>query len=98
MDVSTGHRLILKSDKGSIQCPNWSKDGKSLIYNGSEGLLYNYNIESGVTKQINSGSAVQNNNDHVISPDGKMIAISNYVGPKRKSTILSCRLKVRITQ
>ena len=84
MDVSTGHRMILKSEKGSIQCPNWSKDGQSLIYNSSEGLLYNYNIVSGVAKQINSGFAIQNNNDHVISPDGKMIAISNYVGPNRK--------------
>lgn len=87
MDVSTGHRLILKSEKGSIQCPNWSKDGKSLIYNSAEGLLYNYNIETGVTKQINSGFAINNNNDHVISPDGKKLAISNYVGPGKKSTI-----------
>lgn len=87
MDISTGHRMILKSEKGSIQCPNWTKDGKSLIYNSAEGLLYNYDIATGVTKKINSGPAIQNNNDHVISPDGKMIAISNYVGPKRKSTI-----------
>jgi TolB protein len=87
MDVNTGHRMILKSENGSIQCPNWSKDGKSLIYNSAEGLLYNYNIETGVTKQINSGFAIHNNNDHVISPDGKMIAISNYFGPKQKSTI-----------
>ena len=87
MDISSGHRMILKSEKGSIQCPNWSKDGKSLIYNSAEGLLYNYNIGSGIAKQINSGFAIQNNNDHVISPDGKMIAISNYVGPERKSTI-----------
>lgn len=87
MDISTGHRVILKSEKGSIQCPNWTKDGKSLIYNSAEGLLYNYSIASGVTKQINSGPATQNNNDHVISPDGKMLAISNYVGPQRKSTI-----------
>jgi Tol biopolymer transport system component len=87
MDISTGHRMILKSEKGSIQCPNWSKDGKSLIYNSAEGLLYNYDIGTGVVKKINSGSAIQNNNDHVISPDGKMIAISNYVGPNHKSTI-----------
>jgi len=87
MEISTGHRMILKSEKGSIQCPNWTKDGKSLIYNSAAGLLYNYNIASGVTKQINSGFATQNNNDHVISPDGKMLAISNYVGPNRKSTI-----------
>ncbi len=87
MDISTGHRKILKSEKGSIQCPNWTKDGKSLIYNSAEGLLYNYNIESGTTKKINSGFATNNNNDHVISPDGKMLAISNYVGPNRKSTI-----------
>jgi TolB protein len=87
MDISTGHRMILKSEKGSIQCPNWTKDGKSLIYNSAEGLLYNFDIATGVVKKINSGPAIQNNNDHVISPDGKMIAISNYVGPNRKSTI-----------
>ena len=38
MDVQTGHRKILYSVPNSIQAPNWTTDGKHLIYN-SEGLL-----------------------------------------------------------
>jgi hypothetical protein len=48
MDVQTGLRKIIYSDTGSIQCPNWAKDGKSLIFNSSAGLLYNYASTSGL--------------------------------------------------
>ena len=92
MDVQTGLRKIIYSETGSIQCPNWTKDGKSLIFNSSAGLLYNYNFASGSVSKINSGPAINNNNDHVLSPDGKMIAISNYVGEKRTSTIFTLPL------
>jgi TolB protein len=92
MDVQTGLRKIIYSDTGSIQCPNWTKDGKSLIYNSAAGLLYNYNLGTGSVDKINSGFAINNNNDHVLSPDGKMIAISNYVGDKRISTIFTLPL------
>ena len=92
MDVQTGLRKVIYSDTGSIQCPNWTKDGKSLIYNSAAGLLYNYDLGSGSIKKINSGFAINNNNDHVLSPDGKMIAISNYVGEKRTSTIFTLPL------
>src|SRR6188768_1805619 len=92
MDVQTGLRKIIYSETGSIQCPNWTKDGKSLIFNSSGGLLYNYNFASGSVSKINSGTAINNNNDHVLSPDGKMIAISNYVGEKRTSTIFTLPL------
>jgi TolB protein len=92
MDIQTGLRKIVYSDTGSIQCPNWTKDGKSLIYNSSAGLLYNYNLATGSVNKINSGFAINNNNDHVLSPDGKMLAISNYVGEKRTSTIFTLPL------
>lgn len=46
MDVATGHRKILHSAPNSLQAPNWSKDGKQLIYN-SEGLLYKYELSNG---------------------------------------------------
>jgi len=92
MDVQTGLRKIIYSETGSIQCPNWTKDGKSLIFNSSAGLLYNYSFATGSVSKINSGSAINNNNDHVLSPDGKQIAISNYVGDKRTSTIFTLPL------
>ena len=45
MDVETGHRRILDGAPGSWQAPNWTPDGKTLIYN-ADGLLYNYDLET----------------------------------------------------
>lgn len=78
LDVSTGlRRVVLQSDK-SIQAPNWTPDGRYLIYN-SEGLLYRYDIAMGTSEPLNTGSAVNNNNDHVLSFDGTMLGISNHL-------------------
>lgn len=80
MDVETGLRKILYSVPGSIQCPNWSRDGNYLIYNSAEGLVYKYDLITRRVSQVNTGFATNNNNDHVISFDGKTLAISNYTG------------------
>ncbi len=90
MDVATGHRKILYSAPNSLQAPNWTSDNKYLIFNSlspSENLLFKYDLKSGEISKLNTGFATQNNNDHVLSYDGKMLAISNHVGPKRTSTI-----------
>ncbi|MBL7745422.1 MAG: PD40 domain-containing protein [Chitinophagaceae bacterium] len=88
MDVFTGHRKILHSAPNSLQAPNWSTDGKQLIYN-SEGLLYTYNLQNSAINKLNTGFANQNNNDHVLSFDGKQLAISHHVGEKRISTLFT---------
>ncbi|HPG10188.1 MAG TPA: biopolymer transporter TolR [Chitinophagaceae bacterium] len=80
MNVETGLRKILYSVPGSIQCPNWSRDGKFLIHNSAEGLIYKHDLKTNTSSQLNTGFAINNNNDHVISFDGKKIAISNYTG------------------
>ena len=89
MDVQTGHRKILKTVPNSIQAPNWTKDGKYLVYNSSAGLLYKYDLGNASVSQLNTGTAINNNNDHVISFDGKKIALSNHMGEKRISTIFT---------
>ncbi len=86
MDVKTGLRKILYTATNSLQAPNWSRDGKYLLYN-SEGLMYKYTLADGKIETLNTGNANQNNNDHVISFDGKMLAISSHVGEKRISTL-----------
>lgn len=86
MDVQTGLRKILHSAPNSLQAPNWTKDGKHLIYN-SEGLLYKYDLADGRVETLNTGFANQNNNDHVLSFDGKQMAISHHTGEKRISTL-----------
>jgi Tol biopolymer transport system component len=88
MDVQTGLRKIVYSAPNSLQAPNWSNDGKHLIYN-SDGLLYKFDIASGKPTVLNSGFAKNNNNDHVLSFDGKQMAISNHVGYKMISTIFT---------
>ena len=88
MDVQTGLRTILHSAPNSLQAPNWTKDGKTLIYN-AEGLMYNYDLATNKISKLNTGTVTQNNNDHVLSFDGKMIALSNHVGDKRISTLFT---------
>jgi Tol biopolymer transport system component len=88
MDVFTGQRKILHTAPNSLQAPNWTKDGKYLIYN-SEGLLYKYQLDNDRITKLNTGFAKDNNNDHVLSFDGKMLAISNHSGEKRVSTLFT---------
>lgn len=77
LDVESLERKILFSSKHSLQAPNWTLDGKALIYN-SNGYLYRYDLKSQETTMINTGFADRNNNDHVLSFDGKQLAISHH--------------------
>lgn len=92
LDVFSGERKIIHSAPNSLQAPNWTKDGKRLIYN-AEGLLYNYYLKEKRIETLNTGFADQNNNDHVISFDGKQMAISHYVGEQRTSTLFTLPIK-----
>ena len=77
MDVTTGQRKIIYRAADSIQAPNWTWDGKTLIFN-SNGKLYQYDLASAQVSELNTGFANNNNNDHVLSWDGKQIAISHH--------------------
>ena len=79
----TGRRVVYKAEK-RIEAPNWSRDGKLLIFN-SGGHLYTISVNGGEPAELNTGSAIHCNNDHGLSPDGKWLAISN--SPQGKSLI-----------
>jgi Tol biopolymer transport system component len=87
MDVETGLRKIIYQSPVSIQAPNWSVDGKYLIYN-SGGLLYKFDLDKGEPEVIRSGFATSNNNDHVLSFDGTMIGISHHVASEENKSII----------
>ncbi len=86
LDVSTGKSKIIYQSPRSIQAPNWMKDGKSLIYN-SEGLLYKFNLKTATPVVLNTGAQNGNNNDHVISFDGKMLGISDNTADDKTSNV-----------
>lgn len=77
LNVETGHRKILFESAHSLQAPNWVNKDEELVYN-SNGLLYRYRFDSGKISQINTGFAVQNNNDHVFSFDETILGISHH--------------------
>jgi TolB protein len=87
MDIETGHRRVVFQAANSIQAPNWTPDGRHLIYN-SDGLLYRFDLETGEPEVINSGFATSNNNDHVLSFDGKMLGISHHVAEEDNRSII----------
>jgi Tol biopolymer transport system component len=78
LDVFDGTRRVIHEADGRFEAPNWTPDGKSLIFNQG-GALYKIPVEGGTPGKINTGIADRNNNDHGISFDGKMLAISHHI-------------------
>ena len=75
-DLEKGEsREVVRFDR-LIEAPNWSRDGKSLFYN-SRGELYRYDLEKGTEEKLDTGLCRNCNNDHVLSPDGRSIAVSH---------------------
>jgi TolB protein len=79
VDVASGHLETVYKVPYSIQAPNWTPDGKSFIFNDAKGTLYNFDIATRSPIAIHTGAADHNNNDHVISFDGKMMVLSSFV-------------------
>ncbi len=77
LDIASGTRKVLFESQHSVQAPNWTPDGKNLIYN-SNGYLYKYYFENGEIEYLNTGFATNNNNDHVLSFDGQTLGISHH--------------------
>jgi TolB protein len=77
MSVADGRRKVIHEYTGSFEAPNWMPDGKHLLYNQG-GSLYKIPITGGNPEKMNTDFANRNNNDHGISFDGKMLAISHH--------------------
>ncbi len=76
LNVFDGKRIIIHQDTGRFEAPNWMPDGKKLLFN-QNGNIYTIPVDGGTPEKLNTGSINHNNNDHVISFDGKMLGISS---------------------
>ena len=75
--VETGERRIVYRQRRHFEAPNWSLDGKYLLFN-SGGRLYTIPVSGGEPQELNTGMADRCNNDHGFSADGKWLAISHH--------------------
>jgi len=93
LDITDGSRRIIHESAGRFEAPNWMPGGKKLLFNEG-GFLYSIPIEGGMPEKLNTGSVSRNNNDHAISFDGKMLAISSHRAglPEGGSTVYTVAL------
>ncbi len=86
LDVASGDRRIVYSADNVFEAPNWTRDGKALIYN-RDGRLYRFDLATGTSSLIDTADVVRNNNDHVLSFDGTMLAISSHSADEHISQV-----------
>jgi TolB protein len=73
------HRVVHDSAT-LIEAPNWSPDGRWLVFN-SAGALYKVAADGAdAPVRIDSGMHAPANNDHVLAPDGRTIYFSTDDG------------------
>lgn len=94
LDVNTGIRQVVHRSTEPFEAPNWTPDGAALIYNTSgrgegRGRLYRFDLASRQATLIDTGFAIRNNNDHVLSFDGTLLGISDQSTDKGQSTIFT---------
>lgn len=92
LDVHTGKLEMIYRSQQPFEAPNWTTDGKALIYNLSGrsegwGRLARFDLAARQPTLINTDFAIKNNNDHVLSFDGTMLGISDQSAPGGQSTI-----------
>jgi TolB protein len=78
LNVSDGKRKVIWEKQGRFEAPNWMPDGKKLLFN-MDGFMYKIPVQGGETEKLNTGTVVKNNNDHGISFNGKLLAISSSI-------------------
>jgi Tol biopolymer transport system component len=74
--IASGKRQIVYETRDHIEAPNWSRDGKTFLFN-SGGHVYSLPRRGGTATLIDTGNATHCNNDHGLSPDGRSLVISD---------------------
>ena len=101
LDVQSGRRQAIHRADQPFEAPNWTPDGRALIYNGSgrgdvRGKLFRFDLATRQPVVIDTGTSNRNNNDHVLSFDGTMLGISDQsAGQSAIYTLRPARRSVR---
>jgi hypothetical protein len=87
VSAGSGDRRVAYVAPAHFEAPNWSRDGSFFLFNQDGGIdrlpvrvdTHIYKLPTGgdVPTPISTGPALKCNNDHGISPDGKLIAVSD---------------------
>jgi hypothetical protein len=83
--ASTDRRVVYVAPE-RFEAPNWMPDGKNLLFNRN-GHIEKIPVAGGTPQVIDTGFAIRCNNDHGISPDGTLLAISDQSQEEHRSLV-----------
>ncbi len=84
--VASTDRHVEYTSTAHFEAPNWTRDGSALIFN-QEGTLRRLTIGSADPVTIDTAPQIHLNNDHGLSPDGQLLAISDRSPEDSKSRV-----------
>ena len=80
IDKDAGKPEVIFTADEVIEAPNWTPDGKALVFNAG-GEIWRIPADgSAAPVRIETGSIRDFNNDHVLSPDGQTLYLSSNNG------------------
>ncbi len=75
--IASTDRLVAYTAPEHFEAPNWTRDGAALLIN-REGLMHRFTLGGTAAPTLISTSPQTHvNNDHGLSPDGSMMAVSD---------------------
>ena len=83
--IASKDRRALYCTTNHIEAPNWTPDGAAFLFNGA-GRIWRLPVAGGQPQALDTGFAIRCNNDHGLSPDGTLLAISD--GSQEKRSII----------
>jgi TolB protein len=86
LTIASTDRRVVHVTPTRIEAPNWLREGSTLLFN-SGGRIHRIPVAGGKPEPIDTGFATRCNNDHGVSPDGTMLAISDQSQGQRQSLI-----------
>jgi len=83
--ASTDRRVVYIAPE-RFEAPNWMPDGKHLLFNRN-GRINIIPVSGGAPHVLDTGFATRCNNDHLISPDGTQLGISDNSQENHESLV-----------
>jgi TolB protein len=84
--IASSDRRVVYEAASHFEAPNWSRDGTYFLFN-QEGHILRLPVAGGTPIIIDTGTAAHCNNDHGISPDSTLMAISDQSQPDHQSSV-----------
>jgi TolB protein len=84
--IASADRRVIYGALSHFEAPNWSHDGTYFLFN-EEGHILRLPVTGGTPATVDTGTATHCNNDHGISPDSTLLAISDQSQPDHQSSV-----------